>query len=113
MVIPEMLEELAIGNATWTRCLAAPTAKAAIKMISDTTWSICFRASQRELIFMNAAHQRRLGELFDRLAIDVINGGPALREWVDDATASPADLDALAASDEVKWREEVAPLLRY
>lgn len=50
---------------------------------------------------------------FDRLAIDVINGGPALREWVDDATASPADLDALAASDEVKWREEVAPLLRY
>lgn len=50
---------------------------------------------------------------FDRLAIDVINGGPALREWVDNATASPADLDALAASDEVKWREEVAPLLRY
>ncbi|WP_057882886.1 exo-beta-N-acetylmuramidase NamZ family protein [Tsuneonella troitsensis] len=50
---------------------------------------------------------------FDRLAIDVINGGPALREWVDNATASAADLDALAESDEVKWREEVAPLLRY
>lgn len=50
---------------------------------------------------------------FDRMAIDVINGGPALREWVDNATASPADLDALAASDELKWREEVAPLLRY
>ena len=50
---------------------------------------------------------------FERMAIDVINGGPALREWVDNATASPADLDALAASDELKWREEVAPLLRY
>ena len=29
-------------------------------------------------------------------AIDVINGGPALREWVDDAAATPADLDELA-----------------
>ncbi len=30
-----------------------------------------------------------------KLAIDVINGGPLLREWVDDANAMPADLDAL------------------
>lgn len=50
---------------------------------------------------------------FDRLAIDVINGGPALREWVDDAAAEPGNLDALAASDEVRWREEVAELLLY
>jgi uncharacterized protein YbbC (DUF1343 family) len=48
-----------------------------------------------------------------RLAIDVINGGPALREWVDDAAATPADLDALAARDEAAWREAVAPLLLY
>lgn len=40
---------------------------------------------------------------FERLAIDVINGGPALREWVDDAAASPADLDRLASSDEQAW----------
>jgi uncharacterized protein YbbC (DUF1343 family) len=32
-----------------------------------------------------------------RLAIDVINGGPTLRAWVDDPAATPADLDALAA----------------
>ena len=32
--------------------------------------------------------------VFDKLAIDVINGGPQLREWVDDAAATPADLDA-------------------
>ena len=50
---------------------------------------------------------------FDRLAIDVINGGPALREWVDDPAAMPADLDALAAPDEARWREEVADLLLY
>ncbi|WP_271077818.1 exo-beta-N-acetylmuramidase NamZ family protein [Aurantiacibacter sp. MUD61] len=47
------------------------------------------------------------------LAIDVINGGPALREWVDDSAASPADLDELASRDEAQWREEIADLLLY
>ncbi len=37
---------------------------------------------------------------FDKLAIDVINGSPLLREWVDDATATPDDLDALTIPDE-------------
>ncbi|MGA9582681.1 MAG: DUF1343 domain-containing protein [Allosphingosinicella sp.] len=50
---------------------------------------------------------------FGKLAIDVINGGPALREWVDDGEASPADLDALALPDEEAWREERAPFLLY
>ncbi len=50
---------------------------------------------------------------FDRLAIDVINGGPALREWVDDAAAAPDDLDRLATRDEAAWREEVRDLLLY
>jgi uncharacterized protein YbbC (DUF1343 family) len=44
---------------------------------------------------------------FERLAIDVINGGPALREWVDDRAALPGDLEALAAADEARWTEEV------
>jgi uncharacterized protein YbbC (DUF1343 family) len=48
-----------------------------------------------------------------RLAIDVINGGEALREWVDDPAAAPADLDALAAPDEQAWHEERAPFLLY
>ncbi|ANU08012.1 exo-beta-N-acetylmuramidase NamZ domain-containing protein [Paraurantiacibacter namhicola] len=50
---------------------------------------------------------------FDRLAIDVINGGPALREWVDDPASTPADLDARTAPDEAAWREEVSDLLLY
>ena len=50
---------------------------------------------------------------FGRLAIDVINGGPGLREWVDDAGAMPGDLDALAMADEAEWREEVAGMLLY
>jgi uncharacterized protein YbbC (DUF1343 family) len=42
----------------------------------------------------------------ERLAIDVISGGTELREWVDDETATPADLDALVRPDEDSWREE-------
>ncbi len=49
----------------------------------------------------------------ERLAIDVINGGPALREWVDDAAASPDDLDALASADEMAWVQMVREHLLY
>jgi uncharacterized protein YbbC (DUF1343 family) len=42
----------------------------------------------------------------DRLAIDVINGGPLLREWVDDRSARPGDLDAVARVDESAWVTE-------
>ena len=51
--------------------------------------------------------------VFDKLAIDVINGGPALREWVDDPAALPGDLESLSRSDEGAWREERAPFLIY
>jgi uncharacterized protein YbbC (DUF1343 family) len=50
---------------------------------------------------------------FARLAIDVINGGAGLREWVDDPAAAAADLDRAASSDEASWREEVGGLLAY
>ncbi|MDQ3080031.1 MAG: DUF1343 domain-containing protein [Pseudomonadota bacterium] len=50
---------------------------------------------------------------FGKLPIDVINGGPALREWVDDAQAEPGDLDALAEPDEAAWRAEVVEHLIY
>ena len=50
---------------------------------------------------------------FGKLAIDVINGGPSLREWVDDPAAAPGDLDALAAPDEARWRDERASHLLY
>lgn len=51
--------------------------------------------------------------VFDKLAIDVINGGPALREWVDDSAAAPGDLDSLARVDEAAWLVERAPHLLY
>lgn len=48
-----------------------------------------------------------------RLAIDVINGGSLLRQWVDDASAQPGDLDAMARADEEAWREERKAALLY
>src|SRR6476659_4081146 len=42
---------------------------------------------------------------FGKLAIDVINGGPGLREWVDDGAALPADLESLAGADESAWAD--------
>jgi uncharacterized protein YbbC (DUF1343 family) len=50
---------------------------------------------------------------FGKLAIDVINGGPALREWVDNPGATPDDLDALALADEQAWEATRQPYLRY
>jgi uncharacterized protein YbbC (DUF1343 family) len=51
--------------------------------------------------------------VFDKLAIDVINGGPGLRLWVDDAGAVAADLDAITRPDEAAWEETRRPHLLY
>lgn len=50
---------------------------------------------------------------FGKLPIDVINGSPLLREWVDDSNATPADLDALTLPDEQSWAAERAKHLLY
>jgi uncharacterized protein YbbC (DUF1343 family) len=49
----------------------------------------------------------------DHLAIDLINGSDLLRLWVDDDNATPADLDAIASSDEQLWKHECANLYCY
>jgi uncharacterized protein YbbC (DUF1343 family) len=48
-----------------------------------------------------------------RLAIDLINGSDLLRLWVDDDNATPADLEALAVTDERRWQEESAGAVIY
>jgi uncharacterized protein YbbC (DUF1343 family) len=50
---------------------------------------------------------------FNRLAIDVINGGELLRQWVDDPHSTPADLDALARADESAWHAQRQAVLLY
>lgn len=50
---------------------------------------------------------------YDRLAIDLINGSPLLRGWVEDASATPADLEAITAPDEAAWREARGAFLLY
>jgi uncharacterized protein YbbC (DUF1343 family) len=49
----------------------------------------------------------------DRLAIDLINGGPDLRAWVDDLGRPAEALDALAAEDEAAWRDSRQAYLLY
>ncbi|HEV8107787.1 MAG TPA: DUF1343 domain-containing protein [Burkholderiales bacterium] len=52
-------------------------------------------------------------EYENRLAIDVINGGERLRQWVDDPAATAADLDALARPQERAWLAEREAFLLY
>jgi uncharacterized protein YbbC (DUF1343 family) len=49
----------------------------------------------------------------DRLAFDVINGSERLRAWVDDARATPADLEAMTKPEEEAWQEERRAVLLY
>jgi uncharacterized protein YbbC (DUF1343 family) len=51
--------------------------------------------------------------VLDKLAIDVINGSSLLREWVDDANATCADLDAVVLADEHAWLELREAFLIY
>lgn len=51
---------------------------------------------------------------FERLPIDVIAGGPALRRWVDDADDDSWDgWDAKLRADERAWVAATAPFRRY
>lgn len=49
----------------------------------------------------------------DRLAFDVINGGPALREWIENPKAKPQDLDKSLAVDEKAWIKERKRFVLY
>ena len=49
----------------------------------------------------------------NRLAIDLINGGELLRQWVDDPEATPNDLEALAGRDEAAWIVEQEEVMLY
>lgn len=50
---------------------------------------------------------------FGKRAIDVINGGPALREWVDSTHSTADAFDAMTSVDERKWLEERRKFLLY
>lgn len=49
----------------------------------------------------------------DRLAFDVINGGPALKNWIENPKATPKDLDLALAKDEKSWLKERKKYLLY
>ena len=49
----------------------------------------------------------------ERLAIDLLSGGTALRDWVDDPAAGPGDLERRLAADEALWFEQTRALRIY
>ncbi|MFZ4746998.1 MAG: exo-beta-N-acetylmuramidase NamZ family protein [Sphingomonas sp.] len=50
---------------------------------------------------------------FGKLAIDVINGGPDMKAWVDESDAAPGDLDVLTVPDETFWADSRSKFLLY
>ncbi len=50
---------------------------------------------------------------FGKLAIDVINGSPLLREWVDNKQSTPEELEQLTAKDEASWEQQRDAFLLY
>lgn len=48
-----------------------------------------------------------------RTPIDVVDGGPTLRTWVDDPGATAGDLESILARDEAAWRTDRHAALLY
>ena len=49
----------------------------------------------------------------NRLPMDLINGGPFIREWIDDPQATPTDLEQRLKHDEQIWKEQIQEILLY
>lgn len=49
----------------------------------------------------------------DKRPIDLLSGGPFLREWVDDANATAGDLEARLQQDENRWLEQREAFIVY
>lgn len=49
----------------------------------------------------------------DKLAFNVINGGPELKDWIENKNAKPADLDKALLKDEKSWAKERKKYLLY
>jgi uncharacterized protein YbbC (DUF1343 family) len=75
--------------------------------------ALAFKAIRRLYPDYDLWRQFSYEYVFDKLAIDVINGSPLLREWVDDANAQPGDLDTITVPDEQAWASERAKHLLY
>ncbi len=75
--------------------------------------ALAFKALRRQLPDYTLWRDFPYEYEYDRLAIDLINGGEQLRQWVDDPEAAVADLEALAGPDEAAWMVEREALLLY
>lgn len=82
-----------------------------------------FKPFRLTLLFLKSIHllypDYKLWREFDyeyereKLPFDVINGGPVIREWIENTDANTADLETLLKTDEQKWFDSVQDSLLY
>jgi uncharacterized protein YbbC (DUF1343 family) len=48
-----------------------------------------------------------------KLPFDVINGGPLIREWIEDSNAAIADLENIMQEHESRWKQSIEEILLY
>jgi len=51
--------------------------------------------------------------VLDELAFNVINGGPKLKDWIEDPRSTPAELDRALRADEKSWVNETRKFRLY
>ena len=49
----------------------------------------------------------------EKLAFDVINGSPVIREWIDDNNAIVSDIEKILKKDEQEWFDSIQEVLIY
>ena len=82
-----------------------------------------FKPYRLVLLFLKAIHRLNqdypLWREFDyeyeteKLAFDVINGGPTARQWVENPNSTVEDLEVKLTHDEKQWKESIADCLLY
>jgi uncharacterized protein YbbC (DUF1343 family) len=92
--------------------------------VDDNTYKHeSFKPYRLILLFLKALHKLQPDTFrwrepgyeydFERLPIDLLNGGSREREWVDDPQATAGDLESLLGPDEKKWTDERREFFLY
>lgn len=76
-------------------------------------FAVMFKAIRLEYPNYNLYRDFAYEYVTDRLAFDVINGGPALKNWIEDVNSKAEDLDKMLLKDEKAWAKVCRPFYLY
>jgi hypothetical protein len=69
-------------------------------------FALIFKAIRLEYPTYNLYRDFAYEYVMDRLAFDVINGGPELKNWIENTKATAKDLEKQLSVDEKAWAKE-------